>query len=66
MSGELTQLELTPGEVWLLYRLVAGELSGGPCLLDEPHARHRKAAGTVLAKLSDVALTLEKTEADRG
>jgi hypothetical protein len=58
-----TTLKLNEDELWLLYRLVLGEVSGGPCLLEQPHVEHETAAGTALAKLSDAVLAIQENNA---
>lgn len=58
-----TTLTLTDDEAWFLYRLALGEASGGPCLVDQPHARHKHEVGTVLAKLSDAVLAIQERNA---
>lgn len=55
-----TTLALTEDELWLLYRLAVGEVSGGPCLIEQPHVEHEAAAGTALAKLSDAVLGVQE------
>jgi|GEM_PF-4761797 len=61
-----TTLTLNEDELWLLYRLVVDEVSGGPCLLEQPHIEHETAAGTALAKLSDAVLAIQERNAGDG
>jgi hypothetical protein len=56
-----TTLSLTDDEAWLLYRLVIGEATDGPCLLEQPHMQHEHEARTVLAKLSDAVLAIQES-----
>ncbi len=68
MAGSKRRVTLTlnEDELWLLYRLAVGEVSGGPCLIEQPHVEHETAAGTALAKLSDAVLTIQERSTSGG
>jgi hypothetical protein len=66
MPTRRVDLTLNEGELILLYALAGREwaecaLEGIGAGIAGPHAEHRPAAGSALAKLSDAVLALQET-----